>query len=105
MASLPRAWWQGTYNDLHGLLHSFQWKTGKSRQVKIPGLQSGGFVYGTNPSGTALVGAVNGGAPTDAFIDQNGTVQILAYPGAQDTYAYGVNDAGVVVGIYYDNNG
>lgn len=92
----------GTYNARGGDLRSFQWKTGRSRQFKIPGLMGGGFVYGINPSGTAVVGAVRAGAPTDAFLYQGGTPQILTYPGAYATYASEVNDFGTVIGIYYD---
>jgi probable HAF family extracellular repeat protein len=84
--------------------HNFKYHAGKLQIINIPGVPYG-FVNGTNPKGTALVGAVLPSAPTNSFLYENGTTQTIAYPGARATYAFGVNNAGQVSGFYYYDTG
>lgn len=76
---------------------------GRYKKSAVPGVPVP-TVEGINPQGTALVGYSysDGSASSSAFVWQNGTVQLLTYPGSSATAAYGVNSSGVVVGIYYD---
>lgn len=84
--------------------HNFKYTGSKVEIISIPGVPYG-LVCGTNPKGTALVGAVLPGAPTDSFLYENGTVQTIAYPGARNTYAFAVNNSGEVTGFYYYDSG
>jgi probable HAF family extracellular repeat protein len=47
------------------------------------------------------VGFYNAGG----FLYQNKTLQTLQFPGAASTFAYGVNAAGKVSGIFHEANG
>lgn len=38
------------------------------------------------------------------FVVQNNTSRQIRFPGSQETFAYGINNAGVVVGFFYDKN-
>jgi hypothetical protein len=51
-------------------------------------------------------GAVVGYCTAGGFVrTSDGTVTAFAVPGAKYTEAFGVNDAGTVTGIFYDNSG
>jgi probable HAF family extracellular repeat protein len=39
------------------------------------------------------------------FLTQNNTSQQIRFPGSHETFVYGINDAGVVVGFFYDSVG
>lgn len=56
-------------------------------------------VYGVNNTG-GMVGYDDFGA----FVENDGVFETIAYPGAETTIAFGINDAGDVVGTYYDGS-
>lgn len=62
--------------------------------------------HGINDSGTIVGDVIN---PTtsshEGFIDTNGTISLISYPGARSTHAVGINDAGDVTGGYTDSSG
>jgi probable HAF family extracellular repeat protein len=89
----------GYYLTRSALLN-FLYSRGKYRQLSIPHAPDA-EVTGTNPSGTAFVGFYNAGG----FLYQNKTLQTLQFPGAASTFAYGVNAAGKVSGIFHEANG
>ena len=73
---------------------------GKYRDLTIPAPNAS--VYGISPKGSALIGAYALSANTAAgFVYQNRLLTTLQFPGATDTYAYGINDSGVVVGTFH----
>ena len=68
-----------------------------------------GFLYDGTTFTSSVLGGFNisndgkiaGTDNTGAFLYAGGTYSYLNYPGALNTYAYGVNDSGQVVGEYY----
>ncbi|MBA3914475.1 MAG: hypothetical protein H0X25_11660 [Acidobacteriales bacterium] len=94
----------GLVSDSSGFLYDFRWRNAKAQQIIIPGAPTA-VVNGISPTANALVGTYSPAAPTDSFLYEKGAVQRLAYPGAIDTYAYGVNGAGQVSGLYLNKTG
>jgi probable HAF family extracellular repeat protein len=83
----------------------FAFSHGKYQRIVITNAPAA-FLYGINPQGTALVGQYE---PTNGivagFLYQNKTLQTLQFPGSNVTSAYGLNDAGQVVGLFVDSSG
>jgi probable HAF family extracellular repeat protein len=75
---------------------------GQYRILNIPGAQQ--KVLGVNPAGTAYVGTY-GENMFDGFIYADKILTTLQFPGAIDTSANGVNNAGQVVGYFIDASG
>jgi len=73
---------------------------GQYRILNIPGVQAA--VSGINPAGTAYVGGY--GQP-NGFVYANKVLTTLEFPGAVETFASGVNNAGQVVGSFTDAAG
>jgi hypothetical protein len=70
---------------------------GKYTKVRIDATNV--LVDGISPSGDALVGTYGAvGQPVVGFKYTSGVLTTLKYLGAVNTFAFGVNDAGVVVG-------
>lgn len=61
-------------------------------------------IYGINDS-FAFCGAFFVNGVSHGFVFQNGTASAIDFPGASSTIAYGINNAGTVVGTYTDANG
>src|SRR5262249_47622248 len=61
---------------------------------------------GLNAAATALVGVYEptSGVPI-GFLYQSLALQDLQFPGASETFAFGVNDSTEVVGTFYDSQG
>lgn len=91
------------YYVSHNRFLNFSYFRGQYQTLQIPALDA--EVWGTNPSGTAFVGYYNLSGKITGFSYQNQTLQSLTFPGALATYAYGVNDAGAVVGEFLDSSG
>ena len=72
---------------------NFSFEHGRYQQIVIPNNPA---VYGINQTGTALVGV--------GFLYRNSILQPLRFPGGGVTYAFSVNDAGKVVGLFVDSN-
>jgi probable HAF family extracellular repeat protein len=92
----------GAVTTRQGTLVNILFKQGKYYPVTIPNAPRAG-VYGISPAGTALVGYYLPSPSLAAgFLYQGNTLQTLQFPGAMSTLAYGVNDAGEVVGNFQD---
>lgn len=77
----------------------FLFRGGSYRKILVPGGSGTPEAYGINPQGTALVGLYTS---ETGFVFQGGNVTELAFPGADPTYAYGINSSGNVVGQFED---
>jgi len=80
------------YAQRHGV-YDFFFDQGKYHQL-FP--SNSAQVWGVNRAGTAFVGP--------GYLYQNGTFQVLQFPGGGATYAYDVNNAGEVVGLFLDTS-
>ena len=80
---------------------SFSYYRGKYKRIVIPNALA--TVVGVNNSGTALVGD-HGTSVGAGFVYQSKVLRSLSFPGSSGTDAIGVNDAGEVVGWFYDAN-
>jgi probable HAF family extracellular repeat protein len=92
------------YVDLGGNFFNFSFNRGKYRSINIPGA----FDYygeGTNATGNAIVGSYAPSSTEAGFLFQNKVLTTLQFPGADGTWAYGVNDSGEVVGAFIDTRG
>ena len=64
-----------------------------------PGGKIGGSYYDSNNNDTVSRGLVSHG-----FVDSGGRFTTIDFPGARQTFAFGVNASGQIVGYYYDSN-
>lgn len=93
----------GYFEHQSGNFGNFSFLHGKYHLITIPNaLQV--LVLGISPTGTALVGQYMPIVGTIAgFIYQNNTLTTLQFPGAKNTWAVGISDAGLVVGQFSDS--
>jgi probable HAF family extracellular repeat protein len=80
---------------------------GSYSSLNVPAATGGTWAYGINDRGQ-IVGQFNGTSvggvtPVNAFVYSNGSYTVINAPSATTTVAYGINNAGKVVGI--DNAG
>lgn len=92
------------YASVSGSNQNFVFRNGNYQPITIPGSTSA-IVTGINWSSTALVG-FDDTLPQGFFYQpiQN-LLRTIAFPGARDTQALGVNSSGTVVGDFVDSNG
>lgn len=98
----------GTEQDGSGAQHAIFFDGKKLRLLDATGL------LGTSPQSLALsinnrgaiAGTYQGGDGVfHGFVRKpNGNVDTIDYPGAADTEAFGVNDFGVVIGLFFDSS-
>ncbi|SRR6266568_1394144 len=93
----------GTYVDASHKSHGFLYKGGTWTTVDIAGAGSTAPV-GINNLGDIVGVAANGLMSHGFLLDHNGQVSKIDFPGAVKgtTAAFGVNDAGQIVGTYVD---
>jgi probable HAF family extracellular repeat protein len=87
--------------------------SGKIHSISFPMKGAATTAYGINDSGV-IVGGYCPNSPvcpqgqsnpaSHGFVDTQGVFTTLDFPGAQDTSAFAVNNAGTVVGFYVINN-
>jgi probable HAF family extracellular repeat protein len=95
----------GSAVNVNGKFFYFSYTQGKYSDFTIPNLATYA-VTGVTPKGTTLVGwYVPSSGGIVGFTYQNKTLSSLQFPGANLTYAQGINDAGEVVGYFYDSQG
>lgn len=82
----------GTANRPGGIF-DFYFAGGKYQQIAIPGSP---HLYGVNKAGLAFVG--------DGFLYRDNNLHALKFPGGGLTYAYDINNAGEVVGLFLDSS-
>jgi uncharacterized membrane protein len=63
---------------------------GTFTQINLPG----------TPSGINDSGQIIGNVGAFGYLDTNGIIQTIAVPGSTSTVAYGINDAGAIVGTF-----
>jgi probable HAF family extracellular repeat protein len=84
---------------------NFAYVQGKYHKLNIPSAPEA-LVYGINPAGNALVGTyIPSPGLGVGFVYQDKNLQTLQFPGSDNTFPTGINDAGEVVGYFYDSNG
>jgi len=94
----------------HG--YTYDYRTGATTTIDYPGAATT-VAYGINHAGVIVGGFCDqgtNGCPLDlflgsshAFMDDNGVFTQLDFPGANETTAFGVNNAGTVAGTYEIN--
>jgi probable HAF family extracellular repeat protein len=90
--------------NLSANLVSFLYGDGVYTQIPIPNQPNAAF-EGVNPQGTVFVGDYSPSTNVVAgFVLQGKQFTPLQFPGSTQTYAYGINRSGVVVGWFYDSN-
>ena len=92
----------GNFNGSTGQ-DGFIYSNGRFTIITDPGNHGYISPYGINDSGQ-IVGQYaiyNGPA---SFIETGGVFTTILDPGAQDTWAYGINNSGVVAGTFYDGS-
>jgi uncharacterized membrane protein len=93
----------GTFGNT--TLQNFVFVNGKYGKITIPNAASA-VVSGTNKRGNALVGAYVPASNVYAgFLYQNETFTELEFPGSTYGASTGINDAGTVVGLFFDTVG
>jgi probable HAF family extracellular repeat protein len=82
--------------------HPFLWQQGTMTDLGV--LESGAGEYGAalavNESGEVVgYGVVNAGQAAHGFLWEHGTLRDLGTLGGKDSFAYGINDRGQIVGV------
>jgi probable HAF family extracellular repeat protein len=98
----------GYYDMKNGFLDT----GGSFTPIEVPGSQTT-FPFGINGAGqivgffgdTGLGQLCGPKKPTHGFLDTGGSVTVVDVPGAIQTCAYGINDAGHIVGLFLDSTG
>lgn len=95
----------GFYNDAAGNAHGYEYDTYTSKftPVTLAGASSL-TATGINDRG-AISGFATEGTSTVSFLDRSGVFRTIAYPGATQTEAFGINKRGQEVGEYVDASG
>jgi probable HAF family extracellular repeat protein len=87
----------GIYALLGEAIHNFIYSSGNFVSFDVPG---GGVVSAINDLGEMLV---NGPLANASFVDNKGALTAIAFPGAEGTYATGINDSGEITGTYFNS--
>ena len=90
----------GEYVDSTGNQHGYLWKHGDAAPTVLSynGVSSV-LPYALNDSLT-IVGSAKVGSDLVGFMAKGSAVTLIEVPGAGATEAYGINNAGVIVGVY-----
>lgn len=97
-----QGWISGHLSTANARGIGFVWNGQTLETINAPGTTAGTTVRNVNSHG-AMVGTywVDGLAvPSRAFLNDHGSFSDIAMPGAEETAAYGINDAGTIVGSY-----
>jgi probable HAF family extracellular repeat protein len=81
---------------------SFEYRDGQFTRVWLPLQNLHLTIYGVSSSGNAVV-ATSTNSSSSFLVGQRGIPQTLTFPGAEFTWATGVNDSGEVVGSFMDS--
>lgn len=81
----------------------FSFYGGAFHHITIPGLVP--LVRGINPAANAVVGTyILSNSQSGGFVYRKNNFESLEFPGAINTYAFGINSSGVVVGYFADQS-
>lgn len=90
----------GYVTGINATNNNFEFFAGQFKPLIIPDAP-GATVEGISPNGDAVVGWYQSAPGVESgFLYQNKTVQTLQLPGAAQTFAFGINSAGQVVGYF-----
>jgi uncharacterized membrane protein len=92
----------GQYTDTKGDTHCFSMTGGKVTTINYPKVTSDGCIH-INSSGEIAGGAILSSTKNLGFVYSSSTKKFTTVPGpkgAVSSYAYGINDSGVIVGEY-----
>ncbi len=93
----------GYYEDINWAQHGFLYDGTNWSTFDFPG---GSITSPQDISGNNIVGHYNDDSGTHGFLYDGTSWSTLAFPSApQETYAYGVNENGTIVGAYRDTTG
>jgi probable HAF family extracellular repeat protein len=105
----------GTYRTSDQKRHGFLWSRGTfiNTMINVPGDDAmlGTVAFGINDLGQIVGDYVASSQPSPAdglrhgFLLSQGTYTTLDPPGSTFTVAEGINNAGVIVGVYFDADG
>jgi len=89
----------GEYTDAGGQ-HGYLWKHGDAAPTTLNyGGVSSVLPYAVNDALT-IVGSCRVGSDLVGFMAKGSAVTLIEVPGAGATEAYGINNAGIIVGVY-----
>jgi uncharacterized membrane protein len=100
----------GTYRSPDNKRHGFLWGSGTfiNTTINVPGDDPvlGTVAFGINDSGQIVGDYVEATPPNKrhGFLLSQGTYTTLDPPGSSLTVAEGINNGGVIVGVYFDGN-
>jgi uncharacterized membrane protein len=100
MGNITAAWGINNAGEVVGVasgLGDFLWLNGTFTPISLPGQPSG-----INDSGQIIgnAGGIIGNTGGFGYLDTNGVIQTIDVPGSTGTVAYGINDAGDIVGTF-----
>jgi probable HAF family extracellular repeat protein len=97
----------GYYEDASGNNHGFLLSNGIYTTIDYPGSIGPTFAFGINDLGQIVGDTTVSGGTTVAFIYDvdRGTFKTFSYPGSPQTFATEINNLGVIVGYYYQEEG
>src|SRR5579863_1321491 len=97
----------GFYQDTSGKLHGFMLNGKKVTTIDDPKGTATECLHINANGAPSIVGYYTSSNSTPVgFLYQNGTFKDIPGPaGATGSYAYGINDSGLIVGAYKDSNG
>lgn len=90
----------GYYTNSSGTLHGMMISGGTVTNIDDPKAQTGTTIcQGINAAGETVGQYTNSSNAAEGFLYSTGTYTDIGYPGAADTYAYGINNSGSITGI------
>jgi probable HAF family extracellular repeat protein len=92
----------GTYMDIYYRTFGFEWHAGQFRKVAFP-RGTNTSPQGINDKGQ-IVGFFTGPAAQEGFVLSHGSHAAVQAPGAIETFIYGMNNNGAIVGYSIDQN-
>ena len=88
----------GEYQDANGRFHGYLWQRGRFKTIDVPGQPGTTTATGINNRGQ-ITGQAGPLEDRVGFVLDRGRFTTFRVPGAQVTFAFGINDHGQIVGF------